>query len=336
MTRTRRLAAAVGLALVLGAGLAHAEPTAADKETARRLMQEGRGKRDANDLQGALKSFQAADAIMQVPTTGLEVARTEIALGQLVEARDKLLTIVRSPQVAGEPKPFLEARAAAKQLGADIEPRIPTLTITLRNVPSGATPEVAVDGVAIPAAALQEPRAVNPGYHLVTAAAGGANGRAEVSVPERGTKEVVLELPAPSPAGAEPSTAPPPAQPEPPPKPAGSRGHTLAYVGFGIGVAGIVAGSITGYLALSSFNSAKSNGCIDNRCPPSTYGDLDNASTMATVSTIAFAVGGAGVVAGVIGLFVGKPSGEAKAAAHAGATFHPWVGPASAGLAGSF
>ena len=40
-----------------------------------------------NDLEGALKRYEAAHEIMGVPTTGIEVARTRAKLGQLVEAR---------------------------------------------------------------------------------------------------------------------------------------------------------------------------------------------------------------------------------------------------------
>ena len=40
--------------------IARAEPTAADKETARTLMQDGRAKRDKGDHAGALEAFKAA------------------------------------------------------------------------------------------------------------------------------------------------------------------------------------------------------------------------------------------------------------------------------------
>src|SRR5262249_27770672 len=63
-------------ALVTGAAWA-AEPSAVDRESARAYMAEGRQKRDAGDLKAALRAFQAADAVMHVPTTGFEVAKTE-------------------------------------------------------------------------------------------------------------------------------------------------------------------------------------------------------------------------------------------------------------------
>src|SRR5260370_39928772 len=92
------------------AGSASADPTAADRETARSLMQEGRELREKGDLQGALKRFQAADGIMHVPTTGLEVARTQATLGLLVGARDTIATIPKAPSQATDPEPMPETR----------------------------------------------------------------------------------------------------------------------------------------------------------------------------------------------------------------------------------
>ncbi|MGH7327355.1 MAG: hypothetical protein ACREJX_03290, partial [Polyangiaceae bacterium] len=172
-----------------------AGPTAADKDTARALMSQGNDLRAKGDLKGALQSFLAADAIMHVPSTGVEVAKTEAALGELVEARDAALAVARTSPTPGEPKPFVDARREAQALGDSLEPRIPTLQITVKNAPSGTAPTVDVDGVAIPAAAIGFPRKVNPGHHVVAATAGTAHAQAEVDVAERDTKGVIVELP---------------------------------------------------------------------------------------------------------------------------------------------
>lgn len=121
----RRIAFVLVLALP---GLASAAtPNAADRETARTYMTEGRKQRDENDLKAALRAFEAADAIMHVPTTGLEVAKTEAMLGQLVEGRDVALRVARSSPEPGEPAPFAEARAAARKLADELEGRIPSI-----------------------------------------------------------------------------------------------------------------------------------------------------------------------------------------------------------------
>ena len=66
-----------------------AAPSPAERETARSLMVDGDRLRSAGDLQSALARYQAAHAIMNVPTTGLALAETQAALGLLVEARGR-------------------------------------------------------------------------------------------------------------------------------------------------------------------------------------------------------------------------------------------------------
>src|SRR5436190_23509399 len=66
-----------GTAPILCPAVARAEPSAADKETARSLMDEGDRKFAAKDYKGALDAYQGAHAIMGVPTTGLEVAKAQ-------------------------------------------------------------------------------------------------------------------------------------------------------------------------------------------------------------------------------------------------------------------
>jgi hypothetical protein len=70
----------------------------------------------------------------------------------------------------------------------------------------------------------------------------------------------------------------------------------LAYVGFGVGAAGIAVGSIAGLLAISSQRLTESK-CSGDLCPPSAWADVDRTRSYMTVSTVGFAAGivGAGV-----------------------------------------
>ena len=83
----------------------------------------------AGDLTGALEAYRGADAIMGVPTTGIEVARTQIRLGRLVEARDTALKVSRYPVKRREPRPFTDARTEALQLASELAARIPSLQL---------------------------------------------------------------------------------------------------------------------------------------------------------------------------------------------------------------
>src|SRR5262245_22764177 len=100
------------LSLTVTEGALAAEPAPSrdikDVATARKLHNEGRAQRKANDLQGALASFRAADAIMHVPTTSLDLGTTELALGMLVEASESLQRTIRWTGVSS--KPFADAQ----------------------------------------------------------------------------------------------------------------------------------------------------------------------------------------------------------------------------------
>ena len=334
--RRPRCRPALGILLALSiASVAHAQqPSAADKETARSLMTQGEAQRGKNELKASLQSFQGADAIMKVPSTGLEVARAHVALGNLLEAREAALGVTRLPTLPNEPPPFIEARAKAQALSDDLEQRIPSVQITLKNVPEGSAATVTVDGAVVPAAALSFPRKLNPGHHVVAANAGTSEGHVDVEVREREVKPVLVELAAPAPVAV---VAPPPTI-EPPPK----KGHMLTYVAFGVGAAGLVVGSVTGLMSLSKTNGLKDQ-CPNNKCPGATYdsqafqNDKSSAQSTGTISTIGFIVGGAGVAVGVVSLFLGgKASASTTGKGTHDYTVSPWIGAGSAGFRGIF
>jgi hypothetical protein len=313
-----------------------AEPTAAEKETARSLMKEGRARREKGDHKGALESFSAADGIMKLPTTGLEVARSQTDLGMLVEARDTFLRVNRSEPQPGEPAAFKDARKEAADLAAKLEPRIPSLKLTVNGVPKGQTPELTIDGAKVPSTLLAGPLKLNPGSHKISVTAKGATIKdLDVQLAEGETKEetVVLE---PTGEEAPPEPEKPPEKPPEAPPPSGGT-SPLVFVGFGLAGAGIIAGSITGILAMSKTTAAKKD-CDGTRCPPSTHDDLASARSMATISTISFAVGAVGLGVGIIGLISSKGGSEEppKAALGPLRNMQPMVGLGTLGLTGEF
>ena len=186
---------------------AFAQPSSADKETARNLMKEGDAKFASKDYAGALKAYEAAHAIMQVPSTGLPLARAQLERGLLVEARDTLLQVARHPKEATEPAAYAKAREEATELSQKIAPRIPSVIIAVEGAPSGDAVEVKVDGAVVSPAALSAPRKVNPGSHTITAAASGfKTATANLNLKEGETEKVKLKL-VPS-EGAAPAAAP--------------------------------------------------------------------------------------------------------------------------------
>ena len=334
MPRPASLAFGAAIASVmLAAAGARAEPTAADRETARSLMQDGRDLRDRGDLTNALTRFRAADDIMHVPTTGLEVARIEAAIGLLIEARDAIAAIRKTPVRPGDPEPFTEARRKAADLDASLEGRVPALTIFVDEVERDA-PVVSIDGVALPAGTLGLPRSIDPGHHVVVAKTARAEATQEIDVREWERTELHMALAAAAPAS--PLATEPAPSPEAPPRRSHSPG-TLTYATMGVAAAGLLTGVVTGLMAWSDKSSLSSE-CPNRVCPPGVAStDLDSANLLATVSTVSFVLAGVGAGATVASLIIGAPSSAPVSPPSAsGARVIPWIGAGFAGVRGSF
>ncbi len=309
-------------------------PTAAEKDTARGMMDAGRAQRDAGHHEAALSYFQGADAIMHVPTTGLEVAREQMALGHLVEARDAAEAVRRAPAAEGEPEVFRMARKAAGALDDELVKRIPALRVRVTGNPA----QVKIDGTPIPLPALIAPFKVNPGHHVIVATAAGHDARVEVDVAEGQTTPV--DVASPEAASTPPSDAtapidaaadgteerhPPPIVP------------WLRWGGLGLAAVGVAVGTVTGVIAIGAKNSAQ-RGCVNGMCPPPTWNDLDTARTTSTVSTVGFCAAGVGAGLAVVSFLLApeKAAAPPPSAANLRSTLTPWVGPTGAGLLGTF
>jgi hypothetical protein len=279
---------------------AAAGPSDADRVAARQLMDAGRAKERAGDKAGALAAYLAADRIMGVPTTGLSVAQAALDLGKLVEARDVLLRVVRHPPSATEPLPFAKARLEARDLAAELDRRIPSLSLVVTGATPGVLVTVTIDGTEVPREALPFPRAVNPGKRQVVAAAPehrtvrkvvtvieGEQAKVELALEPGEDDESGLSLDGTSP---------------------------LVWVGLGVTVVGLGVGITSGALAMSR-SSELEGVCTDYACPASRRSDIDSLSTLAHTSTVGFVVAGAGALLGVVAFAAlsdwtsGSPSG---------------------------
>ena len=81
-----RVLSALALALWCHTALGSA-PSSPERERARALMDQGDARFEAGAYDAALEAYRAADAIMGVPTTAIEVARVLEKLGRLLQAR---------------------------------------------------------------------------------------------------------------------------------------------------------------------------------------------------------------------------------------------------------
>jgi hypothetical protein len=197
-----------------------------------------------------------------------------------------------------------------------------TLTITIDDLPIGAN----LNGL---------PRKLNPGHHVVVARAGGAQATAAVDLAAGDSKTVELVLSRGAPVTAAPIESPPPAETT-----TSSGLPALAYLGMGLGAAGLAAGSITGLLSISKKGDLEKS-CPGGDCPRSVEGDLDSARTLATVSNVSFVVAGVGAVVAVVAILTAKPGSAPPATTTARTTttarsLVPYAGLGGAGFRGAF
>jgi hypothetical protein len=341
MTSSRRLTRAVVRALALLAVLAFAPervlfaqpsvraPTAQDLETARALYKEGKELRARGDLAGALEKLRAAHALGNTPVTGIELARTYVLAGAIVEAREVCLSIARLSVASDETEKSVEARSEAATLAEQLQPRIPTLRVRVEGLGTGERAHLFLDGIAVPDAALGEPQKVDPGKHAVAIRVGAAReARGDADVGEGQAAEVTLTVA----AAAAPPAAPPPEPAREPGRPART-GPWLVVLGFGTAVVGGALGVVAGLTAANK-TAQLAHECPAKECSSANGGanDLAAAHTWATVSTTAFVVGGVGAVAGILGLVTEK----SDQAGHDAAGVSLWVGPSAAGIHGRF
>ena len=321
-----------------GLGEASAEPTAAEKETARGFMDLGDAKAEAKDWRAALSAYQSAHALVAVPTTGLEVAKMQAQLGMLVEARDMALSVARMAPQPREPAVFGRARAEATKLADALADRVPSVRVTMLGVAPSTVVRLEIDGVMLSAEATRLPIKVNPGKHTITARVDGYDSdRWDGDIAERTNAEVTLHLtakaapsasvapPTPPPSSAS-AAAPAPIAPLLPP----AAKPTWPYVALGVGGVGVVVGSIAGGLSASQTSTLKAQ-CDHGHCPTSSKDDIARANAFANVSNVGFAVGLLGVGVGVYGLFFAAPRGPTS-----GLRVEPLIGDRAVGARGSF
>ncbi len=309
-SRSRALSRALSgwlvTALAVVSATAHAEPSSGEKEAARKLMIRGLDQRKSGALKEALESFRAANEIMHVPSTAVEVARTQRALGHWLDARDTAQAALRLPGRPNEPAPFKEARAEMSALVDDVNVRAPSVVIVLSGTPPGAVATVTLDGSELPSSALGEPRKVDPGHHVIDGKAGDSVGHVELDLPERQTQRAELVLRGPG---------SPLAPTEQPANVASGSGaidpkksdplKTVEIIGFAAGGVGLLTGVVTGIISLEKTSSIRKT-CGGDDCPVNVYDSLQSdrvlAHTTANVATAGFIVAGVGAAVGFTSL----------------------------------
>lgn len=321
---------------MLTASVVNAEPSAADKETARTLYAAGMRKLTAGDAEAALADLKKADLIMGVPTTRTAVGKAQVATGHLLDGRDTLLSVARLPRPGAEPRPFVEAREEAARLAEEVAGRIPSLKVVVKGVADPSTLTVSIDGQRIMPELLGAPRKLDPGKHQVKVVAQGyATETQDVELKERDGREVVVEMNKSTATSDVPPASDTPASDEPGSADAGEGEYQISpvvWIGVAMAGAGIIAGAVTGGLAAQT-SADLDVLCDDKQCDTSDYeGDLNRGLILAHVSTASFAFAGVGAVLTLVGVFA--LSGEETSPTESAVNVR--VGPGGAALVGRF
>ena len=215
---------------------------------------------------------------------------------------------------------------------AEVEAHMPSVVLVALDAAGAVLPDVGVsmDGAATLHKADGTAWEVDPGRHTFTFVQADGTKVDKALVVVEGQKDqrvtVTLGAPPPAPVPAPAPAAPVPAAPDE--KPASSTPFPYRTVGYtvgGVGVAGLIVGSIFGIEALST----KSSHCHgDGGCSP---GEASTALTQGNVSTVGFVAGGI-LAAGGLTLVLVAPARKDTQAMHVEAA--PLVGTGPGGVSG--
>jgi hypothetical protein len=255
-------------------------------------------------------------------------ARALVGLGRLVEAHERYALVLREGVAANAPAAWVRARQDAELEIEAIKPRLAWLTI---NVSGPNNLAVSLDDKDVPQAALGVRRAADPGERVVRVSAPGFLKREErltLAEGEEKSIDIALEL---DPDAAVRLEDEPNKPDNTPVTGSGSgRDHTLSYVLWGVGGAGIAFGAVTGVLFLgkrSDLNAA----CPGGKCPESQQADVDKYNLYGVLSPIGFGVGIAAATTGTVLFLTGRNEPTASRP-----FVRPYAGPGSLGVYGRF
>ncbi len=320
---------------------ARPEPSASEIAAARSLGQEGFRLADAGRCDEAIERLARAERLYHAPTLLGRLGECQVALGRLGVGAENLRRVAGEALPANASQAFVLAKARAQKALEQALPRVARLRVSVR-APAEARPSIKLDGEPIAPATLGREQFVDPGEHGVEAIAPGyvrAFQRVELAPGEAASVSLALAPEAvslPAEGGARVGRArliddaAPPAAERPGASP-------WAYVALGVGGAGLAAGALLGALTLAR-KSDLEEACPGGACPSADQQrDIDAMKRLGNASTAAFALGGAGLVAGGLGLWLGPSRPDPKRArAASGIELGAWASGGAAGLRGKF
>ncbi len=301
-------------------------PTSDTMRAAEALFHSGRDLLNKGDYAAACPKLEKSLSLDPALGTQLYLAECFERQGKTASAWSLFADAAAKAGKRGEKRRAKTAAARASALSSTLS----RLTITVpsavaalpgfRLMRAKTQVKAPLFGVAVP---------VDPGDYELVASADGykpwtgsakvpkKNGRVKVDIPmlekepDAGTASAPVE-PAPVETAPPPDPAPvaPPTSTAPPQEDAGdgSGQRTLGLIIGGVGIVGVAIGSVFGLNAISTNKDAEEFCPRGNKCDDQKGIDLtDDANSAATVSNVAFGVGGVALITGAI-LFFSAPS----------------------------
>lgn len=291
--------------------------TAGDKATAEALFGDGRKLMAQGNFREACPKFEASLRLDPGVGAMLNLADCFEKNGQTASAWAEFREAISAARSAGSK----DREQLARQRAAALEPKLSRLTIAAGK----QSVQVTRDGTAVDPAALGTPMPVDPGRHLIEATAAGKQKWSKTIEVGANAARVSLDVPALQDDHSIATPQPPTAPSTTPPTTGGpatdtgtgpSDGSTQRTIGIGagaVGVVGIAAGAFFGLKASSSWTKAK-NDCTAYPlgCGSQAESDKSDASSSATLSTVAFVVGGVALASGAVLWFTAPHATESE------------------------
>ncbi len=267
---------------------------AGDTAAAQALFEEARALMAKGDYTNACKKLEGSQALDPGPGTQFNLALCYEKSGRTASAWAAYLEAAAAYRATDKD---WEAKANAR--AAQLAPTLAKVTITAAKPPPDL--KVTRDGKAINASEIGAAIPLDPGHHVIEATAAHRSkfsSSFDLAAGASRTVDIVLTDEA--------------AVTEPPPlaKSDGSFQTTAAYVASGVGIAGLVLGSVAGLVAKGKNDDSKDACPNDGVCTNDAALRSNNqAHDWATVSTIGFISGAVLVAAGVV-LWVTAPKSK--------------------------
>jgi hypothetical protein len=348
---------AAALAMLLAASGARAEPSTADKTTARVLFDEARALQAAGKYAEACPKFEESARLDPGAGSTFNLAHCWEQMGRTASAWTLFLEVASKMRAEGQ----ADREKAARQRAAVLEPTLNRVSVVVPDTNRVAGLVVRRDGAELAASVWGTPIPVDPGQHVIEASAPGKKKWSRIMQVAGTATRIVVEVPKlddegaaaaapspivspvpsapqqPAPAPATPAmpaatepVVPPPAPTQDAPATTGGTQRTVGLVLAAAGVLGLGAGGAIGLAAKSKFNDA--SGCNGNQCTQGGYDTRNDARSLGNVASVVMGIGAVALVGGVV-VYLIAPRGNAS---EKRATATLSMGPSSLLIAGSW